>query len=469
MSLERPQEPDEPRAARESELRRRAEAAAALEHHIADRFARLHATSTALSASVSPADVAAVMAARGMALVDAIGCAVAFLAEDGARLELVAVRGVGASPLARPLAVALEAEPTLAIAIRAGRPAFLGGEGDPAGGPAAAGLAGACGLRAEGVRAAAALPLFAGRRALGLVAVAFAAPRPFDEEEQAFLEAYAHQCALALERSRLYEAERAARLEAQRAVAEARRAVDMQERLVGVVGHDLRTPLSAIRMATALLVRRGGLTDEQARTLSRLGASAARMTGIIRDLLDFSRVRREGTIPLERVELDLADLVRRAIAELRAVHPERDVVLEVPAEAPGVGDPERLTQVVSNLVGNAIQHSPAGSRIRVKVEAIPEALLFRVHNVGPPIPAALLPDIFEPFRRGAAAPGATGSVGLGLFIVRELVRAHGGTVEVTSSGAAGTTFTVRLPAAARPAASAPAPEPFPTGPSAPDR
>jgi signal transduction histidine kinase len=226
---------------------------------------------------------------------------------------------------------------------------------------------------------------------------------------------------------------------------EARRAVELQERLVGVVGHDLRTPLAAIQMGIGLLLKRGGLTAEQARTLGRLRASAGRMTGIIRDLLDFTRVRSEGAIPLQPRPLDLADVCRRAVAELQEVHPDRGIAFAAPSAIPLVGDAERLLQVASNLVGNALQHSPPETDVAVRLQETADEAVLEVHNSGAPIPEELLPDLFEPFRQAVRTADATGSVGLGLFIVRALVRAHGGDVEARSNAAEGTTFTVRLP------------------------
>jgi signal transduction histidine kinase len=232
---------------------------------------------------------------------------------------------------------------------------------------------------------------------------------------------------------------------AQREAAEARHAVELQERLVGVVGHDLRTPLAAIQMGIALLLRKGGLSPDQARTVGRLGASAGRMTAIIRDLLDFTRVRKEGAIPLEPKPVDLAEVCRRAVTELRQAHPNRGIALATPPAIPLVGDPERLLQVASNLVGNAIQHSPPESEVVVRLIASAAEAVLEVHNDGAPIPAELLPDLFEPFRQAVRGPDPTGSIGLGLFIVRALVDAHGGRVEARSTSDEGTTFTVRLP------------------------
>jgi signal transduction histidine kinase len=240
------------------------------------------------------------------------------------------------------------------------------------------------------------------------------------------------------------EAARGACEEAERRAEAARRALELQERLVSVVGHDLRTPLSAICMAVDLLVRRGGLSEDQARVLARLGGSAARMTALVRDLLDYARIRREGAMPVRPAEADLAALARGVVQELASTHPDRIIVLDAPLAVPMRGDPERLGQVVSNLVANALQHGGPGEATVVRLELAPGEVALEVHNGGPSIPPELLPEIFEPYRRGQGGD-VGGSLGLGLFVVREVVRAHCGTVEVRSSPEDGTTFTVRLP------------------------
>jgi signal transduction histidine kinase len=140
---------------------------------------------------------------------------------------------------------------------------------------------------------------------------------------------------------------------------------------------------------------------------------------------------------------DVAAVVRRGLAELRAVHPDREIELDAPRSAVAWVDPERLGQVVSNLVGNALEHGAPDARVRVEVAADRPGVEIRVHNDGPMI-GGELSQLFEPFRQGPSAAGRAGA-GLGLYIVREVLRAHGGTVEVSSSDADGTTFTVRLP------------------------
>jgi signal transduction histidine kinase len=432
----RPKGVPEHDTSRVPETARRVQAAAAAERRIADRFARLHAATAALSAALTRAEVATAVATRGAALPGACACAIALRRRDGA-LEVAAARGA-VGPLTGG---GREVRPTehvpLAAAERLETAVFSVGDGWRAEDLSTAGATLAAGARP--LPATAALPLVAGGERLGVVGVVFDGPVRFDEEERAFLQAFAYQCALALERARLYEAEREARVAAQHAM-------ELHEQLVGIVGHDLRTPLAAIRMSAAVLFQRGDLGSEQARTVARIGASAARMSRIIRDLLDFTRVRKDGALPVEPRPTDLVDLARRAVAELAAVHPDRELRLDAPGSAPVEVDPDRLFQAVTNLVGNAIQHGRGGGRVLVSVVPGAGVVGLLVHNDGPPIPAELQGEIFEPFRRGRAG-GEGGSLGLGLFIVREVVRAHGGTVEVHSTAADGTTFTLRLPSA----------------------
>lgn len=415
-----------------SELHR-AEDAAVVQRRAAERLERLHATTAALSAAVTPGDVAAVVAEHAVAAAPgAVGAAVAFLAEGAAELELAACRGECAGAGEPGRRVPLGADAPVARAVRERRALLVPLDSASRGGRA---------------RAVAALPIAVGDRALGAIAVALAGPA-LEGEEGADLVAIAAQGAQALDRARLFESERAARVEAQRAVEAARHAIELQERLVGVVGHDLRTPLAAVQMAVTLLRRHPDLTEEQSRTLERLAASAARMHGLVRDLLDFTRVRSGGGIPLRRAAADLCEISRRTVAELRDVHPGRTIALDADGEAPLVADAERIAQVVSNLCANAVQHGAPGTPVEVVVRSAPDEVALAVHNVGPYLSPDLVEALFEPFRQGPAAHDATGSVGLGLFVVREVVRAHGGDVQVRSAPGEGTTFTVRLPSAA---------------------
>ena len=159
---------------------------------------------------------------------------------------------------------------------------------------------------------------------------------------------------------------------------------------------------------------------------------------MIRDVLDFTRGHLGGGIPVEPTRGDLAEICSRVVDETKAVHPEREIVFVVQGDVVGTWDRARLEQVVSNLVSNAVRHGQG----KIVVEAVGEAneIVLRVQNGGPPIPSNDLPTIFEPFRRGPETPRGSEGLGLGLYIVREIVRAHGGTVQVRSSAAEGTTF-----------------------------
>ncbi len=242
---------------------------------------------------------------------------------------------------------------------------------------------------------------------------------------------------------RVEEAQRKTIAELARAEREAREIGRLQERLMAIVGHDLRTPLSVIHLGVTAALHRGGLPPEQERTLARVARSAQRMRGIIEDLLDYSRARQGQQIPVEKAVIDLGEVCQRALTELRTIAGGRELVLSVSGDPTLAGDAGRLAQVISNLVGNAVQHG-AGP-IDVAVRSTEAEVILSVHNGGPPIPPEVVPQLFEAFRRGSHAVEGKGSVGLGLFIVREVARAHGGEVQVRSDASSGTTFTVRLP------------------------
>ncbi|QRK13377.1 PAS domain-containing protein [Archangium violaceum] len=227
---------------------------------------------------------------------------------------------------------------------------------------------------------------------------------------------------------------------------EAQHRAEFAEQLIGIVSHDLRNPLNAITLSVAALMRQEDLSERQTKGLARISASTERATRMIRDLLDFTRVRLGGGIPIERRSLDLHALCGQVAEEVRLAHPDREVEVVRSGHGMGEWDGDRLAQVLTNLMNNALAYSPQGSPVRVETRGEDGAVLLRVHNRGKPISPELLPHLFEPMRRGShAGEGASRSIGLGLFIVDNIVRAHGGTIEVRSVEAEGTTFTVRLP------------------------
>jgi signal transduction histidine kinase len=228
--------------------------------------------------------------------------------------------------------------------------------------------------------------------------------------------------------------------------ADARRRVEFEQQLVGIVSHDLRNPLNVITLSATTLLRRPGLDEQQTRLLTRLLGSAERANRLIRDLLDFTRARLGGGIPIASKSIELHGLVRQVVDEAAVSHPGRRILVEARGDGQGEWDPDRLAQVVMNLVNNALTYGPAEAPVRVSSLGEEGWVELAVHNEGPPIPEELRPHLFEPLRRGVDEAGAaTRSIGLGLYIVRTLVQAHGGTVSVDSRSEVGTTFTVRLP------------------------
>lgn len=218
---------------------------------------------------------------------------------------------------------------------------------------------------------------------------------------------------------------------------------------LGVLGHDLRTPLSAILLGADVLLRTDELGARATKIASRIYTSVKRASHIVGDLLDFTRSQAGGGIPIHRVPLDMTPVIERIIDESRAVYPEADIQVKMNESVKGHFDGARLEQVFSNLIGNAVQHGSSHSPIKVTLGFIESSLLFSVHNRGKPIPEDVLPFIFNPMGRyspqASTENGPHASLGLGLFIVDQIVSAHDGSVEVLSSAEAGTEFIVKIP------------------------
>ncbi|ADO67846.1 Sensor protein [Stigmatella aurantiaca DW4/3-1] len=247
------------------------------------------------------------------------------------------------------------------------------------------------------------------------------------------------------ERAHLLEREQQARREVEVLAAETRQHAEFERQLLGIVSHDLRNPLSAITLTASALKRQ--IADERhQRGIQRILLSADRAIRMVRDLLDFTRARQGVGIAVQRKVTDLHELVRAAVDEARASRPDRSIEVVQSGDGVGSWDPNRLEQVIANLIGNALQYSPPPTGVRVETHGEEDALVLKVHNLGPPISADLLPRIFEPMERGTeSVDRAGGSIGLGLYIVRHIVLAHAGTVSIESTAPEGTTFTVRLP------------------------
>lgn len=214
---------------------------------------------------------------------------------------------------------------------------------------------------------------------------------------------------------------------------------------VGVLGHDLRTPLAAITMGAPLLAAPEDNPQRRSRVVARIINSAQRMERMIDDLLDLTRARLGSAIPLNRRAADLQQVCEECLLEIRAGQPDAVVRFEAAGDLRGDWDADRLAQVVTNLVGNAIQHG-GGTPVTLTGHGDGASVTLAVHNGGAPIPQQKLASVFEPLARGHD-DGTQGSIGLGLFIARAIISAHGGDIHVRSSSDAGTTFSVKLPKA----------------------
>lgn len=227
---------------------------------------------------------------------------------------------------------------------------------------------------------------------------------------------------------------------------ESRLAAEFEQQLVGIVSHDIRSPLSAVKATAAALLADATRDSSQERALKRIVRGASRIEQLTNLLLDFTRVRIGGGLSVSPQPTDLRELCRAVADESQAGHAGRRVELSFDdGDGVGMWDPARLQQVLANLLDNAFKYGAPGQPVRVNARLYPEAVKVEVHNDGEPIRPELMPVLFEPFSRGRQTEATIKvSLGLGLYIVREIARAHGGEVTVRSARE-GTTFTVALP------------------------
>jgi PAS domain S-box-containing protein len=227
--------------------------------------------------------------------------------------------------------------------------------------------------------------------------------------------------------------------------AELRAALAFRDRMLGVLSHDVRNPLAVILTSTALLERQlAGAGDKSRRAaVRRITDNARQIERMVRDLLDYTRTRQGRGLPIAPRDSDLLSLCQQEVEGMQVLHPKRVLQLSSSGDTRAALDPDRASQVISNLISNALGYSPADSPVRIVLRGEEDSVVLEVHNQGPPIPPELLPRLFEAFEQGAAGAG----LGLGLYIAQQIVEAHGGTISVHSDGEAGTTFTVRWPRA----------------------
>jgi len=229
---------------------------------------------------------------------------------------------------------------------------------------------------------------------------------------------------------------------------------ESRDRFLGILGHDLRAPLSAITMTASFLLDTSELDEPTRGHMNRIARSAKRMNLMVADILDFARTQfGGGTLPIAPVDMDLRALIDDVAAEVAASRRESEVRVEANGDLKGHWDSERLAQALTNLISNAVQHGSAKSAIVVAAHGMPAEVVISVNNQGAVITEERLSLIFSAMKQGPTdATGGTDHLGLGLYIVDSIVRAHGGTIDARSSADEGTTFTIHLPRQVRAAA-----------------
>jgi signal transduction histidine kinase len=217
----------------------------------------------------------------------------------------------------------------------------------------------------------------------------------------------------------------------------------IRERFIGVLSHDLRAPLGSILMSADHMLRSGQLHPGEDRVVGRIARGAARMQRMVRDLLDLARGRLGEGIPVTLTRVDMGEVCRAIVDDMSITNPGRQLTVETGEALWGDWDHDRALQAVGNLVANALQYGR--DPVTVTATCVDHTVVVAVTNQGDPIPGDSTSKLFDPFQRGEAGAGQKEGLGLGLYIVGEIMRAHGGTVAVVSSRERGTTFTLTWP------------------------
>ncbi len=233
-----------------------------------------------------------------------------------------------------------------------------------------------------------------------------------------------------------------------------RRVEQARDMFLAILGHDLRNPLNSIGMLAHMVPQLCKDPAEAVACSQQIARNVSVMERMISDLLDYTRTRLGAGMPVKPAALDLGTLAGELFDEYRTAHPQRDIQLRTEGDLNGLWDSDRVRQAISNLLGNALQHSSPDSPVRLSLRGEPSDVVIEVHNSGNPIPPGELPRIFDPLIRGSSAEHPTAnrpcSIGMGLYIAREVARSHGGRIDVASNKEEGTRFTIRLPRAATP-------------------
>jgi signal transduction histidine kinase len=222
-----------------------------------------------------------------------------------------------------------------------------------------------------------------------------------------------------------------------------------RDMFLAILSHDLRNPLNSIAVSAQLLPHLDPLDPESIERTTQITASTTVMARMISDLLDYTRTRLGAGMPVNPRPMDLANLGQELFNEFRSAHPKREFRFHPDGDLKGDWDSDRLRQAVSNLMGNAVQHGAEDAPVRLMIKGETSRAIIKVQNGGPPILPGELPHIFEPLIRGSGTgtlrKNRPGSIGMGLYIAREIAKSHGGSIDVVSNEETGTTFTIHLP------------------------
>jgi PAS domain S-box-containing protein len=417
--------------AREQEARHAAERAAS-------RTARLQAMTAALSEALTPAQAASAVLDHGLSAVGAHAGSVALLTNHGKELELLGAVGFPPEMVAQWHRFPVTQEAPLAEAVRSGNMVLIESlQARESRYPHLSAL-----HAINGSQALAAVPLTIEGRTVGVMGLTFQETQKFEEDDRSFMLAIARQCAQALERARLYQAERRLRNEAE----EANRTKD---EFLATLSHELRTPLTAMLGWTRLLQMKELDEATSIHALETVERNAKAQAQLIEDLLDVSRII-TGNLRLNVRPIDLVPVIEAAIDAVRPAIEAKSIELQTeldPLTGPVSGDPARLQQVIWNLLANAVKFTSRNGRVKIQLGRVDSHVEIIVSDTGQGITTDFLPYVFDRFRQ---ADGSTtrmhGGLGLGLAIVRHLVELHGGTVHAASPGEGqGSTFKVQLP------------------------